>query len=161
MTTLQKLIDVQEITQVKYRYMRALDTHQWDLMRTCFTEDARAWYAGGKYSSDRGREGVIELLSGMMTDKVVSSHIAIHPEIDVTGETTAAGVWRFQDIVHVAEVGALLTGAGYYYDEYRKEPEGWRICSTGYERIFEARESEAAKAGFEFKPHPRLGMRVG
>lgn len=157
--TPQQLIDVHEITQLKYRYLRALDTQQWELMRSCFTEDARAWYASGKYASDGGREGVIRLLSGMIADKVVSSHIAVHPEIEVTAPDQARGVWRFQDIVHVTQTAELLTGAGYYYDEYRKGSDGWRISSTGYERIFEAREATAANPAFHFQAHPRRGLR--
>jgi hypothetical protein len=164
MTTVQDLIEIHDIEQVKYRYMRAVDTHQWDLMLTCFSEDARAWYNGGKYSTEGGGAGIVKLLSEMITNGFVSSHIALHPEITLTGPTTATGIWRFQDIVHCAEktkiheVGELLTGAGYYYDEYRKDANGWRISSTGYERIFEALENRSVDKTFHLKPFPNFGV---
>ena len=40
-TTVEQLIIFHEIAQVKYRYLRALDTHDWALMRSCFTPNAR------------------------------------------------------------------------------------------------------------------------
>lgn len=158
--TPDQLVDVHEITRVKYRYLRALDTHQWELMRSCFTADARSWYSSGKYSSEGGPDAIIRMLSGMMVDGVVSSHIALHPEIEFTSPTTATGVWRFQDIVHVAGADSMLTGAGYYYDEYEKGAEGWRIKSTGYERIFEARAT-AQPGALEVVANRNRGVKDG
>ena len=155
--TPEQLADFHAITQVKYRYLRALDTHQWDLMRTCFTDDARSWYSGGRLSSEGG-DAIVRMLSGMIGDGMMSSHIAIHPEIDFIGPTTATGVWRFQDVVHVAGSGSVLNGAGYYYDEYEKGPDGWRIKSTGYERIFELR-ARTGEGALEAIENPKRGIK--
>ena len=157
--TPEQLADFHAITQVKYRYLRALDTHQWDLMRTCFTDEARSWYSSGRLSA-QGADEIIRMLSGMMVDGVVSSHIALHPEIKFTGPDAATGVWRFEDTVHVVGSGVVLNGAGYYYDEYAKGSDGWRIKSTGYERIFELRRT-AGGEGAEVAVNPNLGVHRG
>ena len=148
--TPEDLVTIHEITQVKYRYMRSVDTQDWDLMRTAFTKNARSWYQSGAITCT-GRDEIIAALSGSMTPSLYSSHIAVHPEITLTGPTTAKGSWRFEDIVHFSEPnpalvlegvdgGERLIGAGYYYDEYEKEDGEWKIASTGYVRIFDATE---------------------
>ena len=32
----------------------------------------------------------------------------------------------------------MLMGAGFYHDRYRRTPDGWKICETGYDRTYEA-----------------------
>jgi hypothetical protein len=54
-TSARDLIDLHDLHQLKYRYVRCVDTQNFDLMATCFTADARAWFAGGAFSFD-GRE---------------------------------------------------------------------------------------------------------
>ena len=38
------------------------------------------------------------------------------------------------------EAGVRIYGSALYSDEYRKEDGEWRICATGYRRVFEAVE---------------------
>jgi hypothetical protein len=148
--TSEDLITIHEITQLKYRYMRAVDTQDWELMATVFAKNARTWYDSGALSAT-GRENIVAMFSAAMKPSIYSSHIALHPEITLTSATTAKGSWRFEDVVHFLEAdptlvasnirgGERLIGAGYYYDEYEKEDGQWRIASTGYVRLFEAIE---------------------
>ena len=171
-TTVEELIACHEIGRVKYRYLRALDTHDWDLMKTCFTENARAWYSGGKYVSE-GRDGIVDLLAGMIPENsFIGSHVVMHPEIEFTSGTTAKGVWRLQDIVHFLDDrttyenfdikgGEEMVGAGYYYDRYEKVGDEWLISSTGYERIFEYCEPREGRPGFKLLVNPTLGRHEG
>jgi hypothetical protein len=168
MTSMNDLLEFHYIQQLKYRYLRALDTHQWDLLSTCFAKAAKVWYAGGAFSHD-GRDNVVKFLRELMPDSFISSHIVMHPEIKLTSETTAEGIWRFQDIVHFLEPnpvfalwdirgGEEMTGAGYYYDNYVKEPDGWKFSSMGYERIFEVIEPRAGRLGLHVTVDPQFGM---
>ena len=171
-TTTDDLIAYHDISRLKYRYLRALDTHDWDLMRTCFTEQARAWYSGGKYATD-GREKIVALLESLIPENsFVGSHTVTQPEINITGPTTAKGVWRMQDIVHFLDDrttyenfeikgGEQMVGAAYYYDRYEKVGGEWLISSTGYERIFEHCESRAGQAGFKLLVDSALGRHLG
>jgi hypothetical protein len=156
--TVDDLLVIHEITQLKYRYMRAVDTQDWALLRTVFTANARAWYDSGVLAAE-GRDGIVALLSGSCRPTIYSSHTALHPEITPTGAGTAKGVWRFEDIVHFAQSdpdfaveakgGERLIGAGYYYDEYAVEDGDWRIAATGYVRLFQARERQPLQAEFD------------
>jgi hypothetical protein len=152
---IEDLLTIHEITQLKYRYMRAVDTQDWDLMATVFAKNGRTWYDSGKLSTT-GRDNIVAMFRNAMKPSIYSSHIALHPEITLTSPTTAKGTWRFEDVVHFLEAdptlvasdiqgGERLIGAGYYQDEYVKEDGQWKIASTGYVRLFEAIE----------QPHPR------
>ena len=168
MTSVTDLVEFHDIAQLKYRYLRALDTHDWDLMASCFVENARVWYSGGALSCD-GRDNIIEMLRSFIDDSFISSHVVMHPEIKLTSPTTAEGIWRLQDIVHflapnpaftVAKIegGEEMTGAGYYYDDYVKTADGWKFQSMGYERIFEAIEPRAGRPGLDVHVDPKLGV---
>ena len=169
MTTLNDLTEFHEISQLKYRYLRGLDTHQWDLLEDCFTEDAFAWYSGGAFTHS-GRRQIVDFLRELIPPSFVSSHIVAHPELKLTGPTTAEGIWRLQDIVYFTEAnpmfahgnilgGEQMSGAGYYYEEYRKEDSGWKISSIGYVRIFEVIERQAARAHIDLEVDPNRGVR--
>jgi len=135
--TPEDLVEIEQIKRLKYRYMRCLDQKLWAELETCFTEDATAAYSGGHYSVD-GRDAIIEWLRNSMgSEGFLSSHRVHHPEIDLTGTTTATGIWALEDTVIIADFGFALRGAAFYTDEYVKVNGEWRIRATGYKRTFE------------------------
>jgi hypothetical protein len=148
MITASRLLDFHEICQLKYRYIRALDTQNWDLLADCFTDDIVLWPNGGDYVA-RGRDAVMAMVKAIVIDNFYSSHIAVHPEIDFIDDTHAKGIWRLEDIIlftgpHPAithtpiQGGEQTQGAGYYYDQYVKGASGWKMSNCGFMRIFEA-----------------------
>lgn len=142
------MIDLQQLEQIKtlkYRYFRALDTNNWDLMKECLTEDCIARYDSGKYSFD-GRNDIIAFLDeGMSPAEMITLHQAHHPEIEIIDDTNASGIWYLQDMVINTEYKFTLRGAGFYHDKYRKIDGEWKICETGYERTFEEIEERSDK----------------
>lgn len=145
--TIEDLLEYEQIKRLKYRYMRALDTHDWDLMETLFVPDGRTWLGNGKYAFE-GWPAIRDFYRQIVNDNFVGSHIAIHPEISLRGPDIASAIWRFEDTVHfLAPIAATkldgltggeeLQGAGYYYDDYIKIAGEWRIKSTGYVRLYE------------------------
>jgi len=135
--TPEDLVEIEAIKRLKYKYMRCLDQKRWDELATCFTADATVAYSGGHYTVE-GRDEIIEWLRNSMgSESFLSSHRVHHPEIDLTGATTATGVWALEDTVILADAGFGLRGAAFYTDEYVKEAGAWKIASTGYKRTFE------------------------
>lgn len=87
--------DIREIEQLKFRYVRLLDTKQWDEFATCFSDDATADYAGLSFGSPG------ELVDYMRTNlptEIITMHQVHHPEIAVDGEE-ATGCWYLHDKV--------------------------------------------------------------
>ena len=135
--TPEDLVEIELIKQLKYKYLRVLDQHEFDEMRSVLTDDVVARYSDGKYSFD-GVEAVIDFLKESMgSEKFLSSHAVHHPEITLHGDGTASGIWKLEDNVIVGDHDINIHGAAFYYDDYVKTDAGWRITSTGYRRIYE------------------------
>lgn len=128
------------IEEVKYRYLRALDTRHWDDFADTMTEDVVVDYGsdghGGRLQYDN-RDEVVAYMRKNMGPNVFSEHHVGHPEIEIDGDE-ATGVWYLQDRVLMPEFDFLLFGAAIYRDRYRRTDAGWKICETGYHRTYEA-----------------------
>ena len=128
--------ELEAIKRLKYKYMRCLDLKRWDEMEECFVPEATSAYSGGKYAYD-GRDQIIDFFRKSMGPEMITSHHVHHPEIELTGETTARGTWALEDTVIHTGQQFTLRGAAFYHDEYVKRGGAWRIAHTGYERVYE------------------------
>ena len=62
MDKLQKLIDIEEIKNLKHRYFRAIDMADFDLLDNVFSQDITIDYRGGTYRwESEGKETIKEL----------------------------------------------------------------------------------------------------
>ena len=127
--------DIEAIKRVKYKYFRCLDSKLWDELAECFTEDATTNYRDGKWVC-QGVDQIVQFLKRLRYTRL-SVHQGHHPEIEVTSDTSAKGVWSFNDYVIDSQANTSLRGAGFYYDEYVKVNGEWKIKLTGYTRTFE------------------------
>lgn len=125
--------DLEAIKQLKYRYLRTLDTKQWDDFEACFLPEATADYNGLVFAD---REALVSFMRENMGPGMVTLHQVHHPEIAVDGDDATAR-WYLQDKVIVEEFRFMLEGAAFYEDRYRRTPQGWRVEHTGYVRTYE------------------------
>lgn len=125
--------DIEEISRLKYRYLRLLDTKQWDEFAECFAPEATADYAGLAFDNP---QALVDYMRTNVGDGVLTMHTVHHPEIEVAGDE-AEGVWYLHDKVLVDAYRFALEGAAIYRDRYVRTPQGWRIQHTGYQRTFE------------------------
>jgi SnoaL-like domain len=146
------LADIEAIKQVKYRYLRALDTKHWDDFADTLAEDITADYGPslGEELHFANRTDLVDYMRSALGPAVITEHRVTHPEITVNGDT-ASGSWYLQDRVIVAEYNFMLIGAAFYRDQYRRTDHGWKISSTGYDRTYDATMS---LAGMDFKVQP-------
>lgn len=145
--TPEDLVEIEQIKQLKYKYMRCLDQKLWEELADLFTADATAAYSGGKYAYE-GREAILGFLTGSMGEKTFhSAHQVHHPEIELTGPETARGTWALSDVVIDTRWDITISGAAFYTDEYVKEGDTWRIKHTGYKRLFEEIQSRKEQPG--------------
>jgi hypothetical protein len=101
----------------------------------------------------------------MSNPNILHQHQGHHPEIELTSETTATGIWYMDDTVHILEHNLKVRGNGIYWDEYVKVDGQWKIRHTGYERIWEYSEvlpenSLTFKSMFDESELERRGKRV-
>ncbi len=146
------IADIEAIKQVKYRYLRALDTKHWDDFADTLTDDVIGDYGSsvGEELHFTNRVDLVNYMRKSLGPAVITEHRVTHPEISVTGDE-ASGTWYLQDRVIVADFNFMLIGAAFYRDSYRRTDEGWKISATGYERTYEATMSLAA-LDFKVKP---------
>jgi hypothetical protein len=135
--TLQQLLDIEAIKQLKARYFRFLDSKQWGEWGMLFTEDCVLEHAE-EGTVQHGRETIVATVSAALTG-CRSCHHGHMPEIEITGEDTARGTWAMYDYLEWdplddgTRVG--LQGYGHYREEYVRQDGGWRIARTRLERI--------------------------
>lgn len=147
---MNNLEEIEAIHQLKYRYMRAVDLKDFELLASTFTTDAVSAYDGGK-QSHQGRDAIIRWLRSAMDNEIVTLHQVHHPEIELTGASTAKGQWYLEDrVINPGEdtpempAHSILSGTAFYSDEYVKQSGEWLISRTGYERVYvELRKYEA------------------
>jgi len=135
--TPEDLVEIEAIKVLKYRYMRAVDTRDWDLLATLLTDDATSAYSSGKLSYT-GRDAIIEFLrTSMPAGDMLTSHRVHHPEIELTSPTTATARWALDDVVIILSANMTLRGSAYYEDRLTKVDGRWLIAHTGYRRLYE------------------------
>ncbi len=129
---LQRLLDIEEIHQLKARYFRLMDTKDWDGFAGLFTDDA-VMDADGYVGE--GREAIVAFLRDVL-DGVVTTHHGHMPEITITGPDTATGVWAMFDyLTFPGDPAPGFRGYGHYHEEYGREPDGWRIHRVRLTRL--------------------------
>jgi SnoaL-like domain len=129
----QRLDDIEAIKQLRARYMRWLDTQDWESFRNEITEDYHTETDGGVLD---GRDTIITSLSERLAGASTSHHCH-SPEITLTGPDSATGVWAMQDHVSMTLKGEPFSfrGCGFYHETYVRTPDGWRTRSTALQRL--------------------------
>ena len=133
----QQLLDIEAIKQLKARYFRLMDLKQWDdwgfvFAKNCVMEVPEADMVNN--GREEIRTNVSTALIGART-----CHHGHMPEIEITGDDTARGIWAMFDYVEWPEqddgtrVG--LQGYGHYREEYVREDGEWRIARIRLERL--------------------------
>jgi hypothetical protein len=135
------LATIEEIRQVKYRYLRCVDLKLWDELAEVFTPDATVDYGTQVYGKPlklAGRDEIVGFLRDKLGPDMITVHRAGQPEITVDADT-AHGTWSFEDTVIATQYRVVITGAAFYRDRYERGADGrWRIAHTGYVRTYEA-----------------------
>lgn len=136
--TVQQLSDMEDIRTLKHRYFRGIDTADLELLATLFTDDLGVDYRGGTYRVRlTGRDNMLEFLASSFHSGAVAMHHGHMPEITLTGENEAEGIWYLEDIFINLESQTHTIGSAIYRDQYRRENEAWKIARTEYDRVFE------------------------
>jgi hypothetical protein len=136
---LRRLLDLEEIRQLKYAYFRCIDTKDLPGVEACFVPEATATYPTQECAD---RDAILEYLTASLVPDLVTMHHGHHPEIQIHGDT-ATGTWYLHDQIYAPAHDFALEGAALYEDRYVRTSAGWRMSHTGYERIFEKSGSSA------------------
>lgn len=125
--------DRDAITAVLVRYARAVDTRDWTLFRSCFTNDVVADY------SDIGSWVGIDALTKFM----VEGHLGMGPtlhrltnfEIEIEGERAHALTYVHAVTVLASHADDWFDTVGSYEDQLIREADDWRIASRTFRMV--------------------------
>lgn len=158
---LQLLLDRAEISDVQLRYATGLDSRDWKLFRSCFTDEIETDFtsvfggAARKVSADRWTDAARRSLSGLAaTQHMITNHV-----ITVAGdEATCIAYVQARHFLPNDSGDSMQTMFGYYTNRFVRTSAGWKIraCKltlwwqTGNRHIFtlataRLKEAEAAK----------------
>jgi ketosteroid isomerase-like protein len=116
--------DETDIARLLYRYARAVDTKDWELYRSVFTDDAHIDYssAGAVVGS---REQVVEWFAANFGVITSSMHYITNIESDITGDTAQVRA-MFYNPMQLPGMSEPSYCGGYYHHELVRTADGWR-----------------------------------
>jgi len=149
METAKRLAAIEAIKQVKARYWRGVDDGDSALVRSILAADCVLDYMGCCTDPVTGTDHMPAMnmvLKGRenwpdtpnpVGPCIVTVHQGNDPDITVTSETAATGIWSFTDRFFLPPGGPFerLTGWGRYHDTYVRETDGWKLATTRIERL--------------------------
>ncbi|MGO4546689.1 nuclear transport factor 2 family protein [Paenibacillus sp. 2TAB23] len=139
MDDIQKLIAIEEISNLKARYVRYADEKQWSKLAELFTPDA-TFTANDEQGNPlvlmRGPEEIRETINKSVGEAQPIHHI-FSREFDFTSDTTAKAVWSMEDNIIFPEGAEFssIRGYGHYHDTYVKIKGEWFIQSLNITRV--------------------------
>lgn len=128
--------DIEAIKRLKARYFRLMDTKDWTAMAEVFCPDVVIDTTEDGAPLINSAAEFIPFLSETLAS-VITVHHGHMPEIELTSDTTATGIWAMEDHLWWPD-GAPITslhGYGHYHETYRKTSDGWRIATLRLTRL--------------------------
>ena len=109
-------------------YALAVDTHDWDTLRSLFTPDAVLDYtaAGGPRGS---RDDVVGWISTSLPAVTLTQHLLINRRVRLAGDEATVRTELLNPLLFAAEDGAqMLLLGGRYDDRVQRTPDGWKFA---------------------------------
>lgn len=147
----EQLLAIEEIKRVFAGRLRCMDNKEWDRYAGFHTDDvvSDSWSStdaapqadGTARGSVTGSQALADAIRGTLDGpvRVTSVHHGHTPEITLTSDTTATGVWAMEDKLWWtnAETGVEehLHGYGHYHEEYRLVEGRWLISYRNLTRL--------------------------
>jgi hypothetical protein len=125
--------DVEAIRGLKARYFRTIDTKDWAGFRQVLTDDVVIDTTDSGGDLQTGADDFVTFLIEAI-GPAVTVHHGYTPEIELTSDTTATGIWAMDDLLQWPD-GTELHGYGHYHEVYEKVDGAWRIKSTKLTRL--------------------------
>jgi hypothetical protein len=130
----QRISDELEIAALLNRYARAVDTKDWALYRSVFTDDAHIDYSSAGAIAGP-RDEVADWLSQGFTAIPMSMHYITNIESAIDGDTARVRA-MFYNPMQLPGMSELSYCGGYYHHELVRTPDGWRSRNLREENVW-------------------------
>jgi 3-phenylpropionate/cinnamic acid dioxygenase small subunit len=123
--------DRELITDVLVRYATGIDTRDWALFRTCFTDDVHADY-GADVGEWHDVDAITTYMEVMHQDMRDTKHMLSNFAIDVDGDIATASTYVHAVLVVTDEPPLWYEPVGRYVDRLVHTDDGWRISERTF-----------------------------
>jgi len=139
MDDLARLIAMEDIKKMRARYLRLLDTRDWDNLIKLYAPDATlSFQTEAPGVINRGHADILKSVTTFLVD-VLTIHHAHTPELEFLSDTRAKGVWVLEDRLWFGPKslapGRHVHAFGHLNDEYVKIGGDWLIQSADITRV--------------------------
>jgi hypothetical protein len=155
-TRLRRLLDHAEISEVQLRYATGTDSHDWELFRSCFTDEVEVDFSAGfgqpvvRMSADEWVKATAPRMESFQATQHMMTNLVI--SFDDDDHATCVAYVRARHHLPNSTGGSDQTVYGYYTNKFERTSDGWRIASlkltarwmTGNFGIFQAALSDDA-----------------
>jgi hypothetical protein len=127
---LQALLDREAVGNVLHRYAKAIDSKDWALLETVFTEDVEADFRSfGGREVQKGRDTWVAAVKSTIAGLDATQHMTGNHVARVDGDRATLNAYIIAaHWLHDARGDGEYTVGGDYDIELRREADGWRIC---------------------------------
>jgi 3-phenylpropionate/cinnamic acid dioxygenase small subunit len=122
--------DRDEITAVLIRYATGIDTQDWPLFRTCFTDDVQADYGDIGLWTDV--DGITEFMATSHQGMPATNHMLTNMAIAVDGDRAKAVTYVHAVLVLSRDPEQSIDAVGKYEDSLVRTADGWRIAARKF-----------------------------
>ena len=123
--------DRDDLFDLTVRYATAIDSQQYRLLTTVFTQDAHVDY--GVVGQWSGGAEVAEFMEAAHVGAAHTIHRMTNQAIAIDGDT--ATIRTYVDALILMEDGSGANPVGYYHDHAVRTPDGWRIDRRTYTSV--------------------------
>lgn len=132
---LQRVADELEIAAILNRYARAVDTKDWGLYRSVFTEDAYIDYSSAGAAAGPRDEVAIWLEQGFGAIPMSMHYITNVEVLSLQGDAATVRA-MFYNPMQLPGMSELSYCGGYYHHELVRTADGWRSRSLREEIVW-------------------------
>ena len=119
-------VDSEEIVALLVRYARAVDTKDWKLLRSCFTDEATSDY--GAIGSWRGAGDLVRFMEDAHAGMGPTQHLLSNFQIETYGDRASASSYVHAVTVLATHPDDWIDTIGTYEDSLCCGTDGWRIA---------------------------------
>jgi len=128
-----RLEAIEAVKQLKYRYFRACDRKQPDVVRACFAPGAIDLQYG-RIGSFTNRDDMVAVFTELACQEhIVEMHHGQNPEVTLTGPNEAAATWGLYYYMIDTRRNVVTQLGGFYDDAYVCIDGEWLISRSHYE----------------------------
>jgi 3-phenylpropionate/cinnamic acid dioxygenase small subunit len=153
---LQLLLDRSEIERVIYDYATGLDTKDWTLWRSIFTDEVQVKFRSAAEAAFTGlgqewvsmtAEEWVEGRRALFTGLATTQHQMSNPRTTIDGD--AATCIMYMQAIHFmpGRSDVEYTLGGYYVDDLVRTPKGWKLARVNLNVTWERGDAGMLERG--------------